>query len=88
MYGALAPLAKLPPIGNLFQGFDGLTPMFTSPEFIKMAKAIAKAGEETVKFRKTIGDSGEELAQLGFPRWLIWEAEASGALLLTWYQAF
>lgn len=67
MYGALAPLAKLPPIGNLFQGFDVLTPMFTSPEFIKMAKAIAKAGEETKKFRETVGDSGEELADLGFP---------------------
>jgi hypothetical protein len=67
MYGALAPLAKLPPIGNLFQGFDGITPMLTSPEFIKMAQAIATAGRETVKFRETIGDSGEELAQLGFP---------------------
>ncbi|MDD5338579.1 MAG: hypothetical protein PHG35_04100 [Dehalococcoidales bacterium] len=67
MYGALAPLAKLPPIGNLFQGFDGLTPTLISPEFIKMAKNIAKAGEETVKFREAIGDSGEELAQLGFP---------------------
>src|SRR4030042_468956 len=43
MYGAMAPLSKLPPIGNLFQGFEGITPIFASPEFIKMAKSIAKA---------------------------------------------
>ena len=67
MYGAMAPLAKLPPIGNLFQGFEGITPMLASPEFIKMAKLIAKAGRATEKFRKTIGDSSEELAELGFP---------------------
>lgn len=67
LYGAMAPLAKLPPIGNLFQGFEGITTMFSSPEFIKMANALAKAGRETAKFRKTIGDSGEELAELGFP---------------------
>ena len=67
MYGALAPLAKLPPIGNLFQGFDGITPTLISPEFIKMAEAIATAGRETNKFRETVRDSGEEMADLGFP---------------------
>ena len=67
MYKALAPLAKLPPLGNLFQGFEVLTPLFASPEFIKMAKALERAGREMRKFRKTIGDSYEELAQLGFP---------------------
>jgi hypothetical protein len=36
MYGALAPMAKLPPLGVLFQVFEGLTPMFASPEFIKL----------------------------------------------------
>jgi len=51
----------------LFQGFEGLTPLFASPEFIKMAKALERAGREMRKFRKTIGDSYEELAQLGFP---------------------
>jgi hypothetical protein len=63
----MAPLTKLPPIGNLFQGFEGITPMLASPEFVKMAKLIAKAGRATAKFRKTIGDNAEELAQLGFP---------------------
>ena len=67
MYGAMAPLSKLPPIGNLFQGFEGITPMFASREFIKMAKSLAGAGRETKKFRKTIGDSAEDLAELGFP---------------------
>jgi hypothetical protein len=67
VYGALASLSKLPPIGMLFQGFEAITPMFASPEFIKAAKALAKAGRETAKFRKTIGDSYEELATLGFP---------------------
>ncbi len=67
LYGTLAPLAKLPPIGDLFSGFEGITPMLASPEFIKMAKLIAKAGRETEKFRKTIGDTVEDLAELGFP---------------------
>ena len=67
MYGALAPLAKLPPLGVLLQGFEGITPMFASPEFVKLAKALERAGRETIRFRKTIGDSYEELAQLGFP---------------------
>ena len=67
MYGAMKPLAKLPPLGMLFQGFEGLTPVFASPEFIQMAKSLNKAGRETAKFRKTIGDAHEELAQLGFP---------------------
>jgi hypothetical protein len=67
LYGAMAPLTKLPPIGNLFQGFEAITPMLVSPEFIKMAKLIAKAGRETEKFRKTMGDGVEDLAKLGFP---------------------
>jgi hypothetical protein len=67
LYGAMAPLAKLPPLGVMFQGFEVITPMFTSPEFIKMAKTVAKAGREIRKFRRAIGDSYEELADLGFP---------------------
>ena len=67
MYGAMAPLAKLPPLGNLFQGFEGITPLLASPEFLKMAKAIATAGQATERFRKTIGDASEEMAELGFP---------------------
>ena len=67
MYGAMKPLSELPPIGNLFRGFEYITTMFASPEFIKMAKALARAGRETAKFRKAIGDGYEDLAELGFP---------------------
>ena len=67
LYGALAPLTKLPPLGVLFQGFEGITPLFASPEFLKLARALSKAGKETTKFRKAIGDAYEELALLGFP---------------------
>jgi hypothetical protein len=67
MYGALAPLADLPPLGSIFQGFEGIVPLFNRPEFIKMARSLAKAGEEMTQFRVTIGDSYEELARLGFP---------------------
>lgn len=67
IYGAASPLAKLPSISNLFQGFDGVTQLFATPEFIKMAESLTRAGRETQKFREAIGDSYEELAELGFP---------------------
>jgi hypothetical protein len=67
VYRALMPLAKLPPLDSMFMGFDGLTPLFASPEFPKMAKHLAKAGRHVQEFRKCIGDAYEELAQLGFP---------------------
>src|SRR4030042_1817129 len=35
MYGALKPFAKLPPLGTMFLGFEGLTPLFASPEFVE-----------------------------------------------------
>jgi hypothetical protein len=67
MYKSLAPLAKLPPLGMMFQGFEMLTPLFASREFMQVARALHKAAEATRKVRKTIGDSYEEMAQLGFP---------------------
>ncbi len=67
VYGALLPLSKLPRLDALFQGFEGMTPLFASPEFMEMAARLHEAGKQTIEFRKTIGDSYEELAQLGFP---------------------
>jgi hypothetical protein len=67
VYGALAPLAKLPPIGNLFNGFEAITTVFATPEFAQLGRALAKAGRETEKFRQAMGDAQEELALLGFP---------------------
>ncbi len=69
MYGALAPLEKLPRTDILFQGFEGLTPLLASDEFIEMAGRVAEAGRQMRQFREAIGNSYEELAQLGFPAW-------------------
>jgi hypothetical protein len=67
MYGVMKPFADLPPIGNMFQGFEYAVPMFDSPEFLAAVKAIIKAGREMKNFREAIGNSYEEIADLGFP---------------------
>lgn len=67
IFGALEPLSKLPPMTNMFNGFEGVTALFASPEFEQLAKALAKAGREQKRFRELTGDASEELAQLGFP---------------------
>ncbi|MEE8414360.1 MAG: hypothetical protein V3R96_07400 [Dehalococcoidales bacterium] len=67
MYGVLQPLSKLPPLGTIMTGFEGITALLATPEFQQAAAAVAKAGQEMQKFRKTIGDAYEELAFLGFP---------------------
>jgi len=67
IYEALEPLSKLPPMDSMFMGFQYLTPMFASPEFLKMAKRLAEAGKHVEEFQKTIGDTYEDLGQLGFP---------------------
>jgi hypothetical protein len=67
MYKAFAPLAQLPPLGMLFQGFEGLATLFATDEFREMASKVASAGKSMQAFRDLIGDSYEELAQLGFP---------------------
>jgi hypothetical protein len=67
VYGTLSPLAKLPPLDSMYMGFDALTPLFSSPEFLEMARHVAAAGRHVEEFRKTVGNTPEELAQLGFP---------------------
>ncbi|MFC1949415.1 uroporphyrinogen decarboxylase family protein [Chloroflexota bacterium] len=67
MYGALLPFAKLPPLGLMFNSFEGLTTLFATPEFEQMARAISRAGREMKKFRQAMGDAQEEMALLGFP---------------------
>jgi len=67
VYKTLRPLAKLPPLDSMFRGLEYLTPLFASPEFQEMARHLAEAGRHVQEFRKTIGDTSEELAQLGFP---------------------
>jgi hypothetical protein len=78
IYGALAPLTKLPPLDSVFMGFDGLTPLFASPEFVEMAKHIVKAASHIEKFRKLIMDTVGDLAQLGFPPFTAFTAGGVG----------
>jgi hypothetical protein len=67
MYGSLTPFAKLPPLGLLMNGFEGIVDMFTSPEFKKLASTLDKAGTELKKYREEMGNLQEDLALLGFP---------------------
>jgi hypothetical protein len=67
VYGALAPLAKLPRLDSMFQGFEAVSTLFATPEFLEMTSRLAESGRRTLEFRKNIGDTQEELAQLGFP---------------------
>lgn len=68
VYGALAPLGKLPPIRTLSgTTLTAITTLFASPEFQKLAKALAKSGEEHEKARQVMSTLEDELAALGFP---------------------
>jgi hypothetical protein len=67
VYSVLAPLEKLPPLNNLFMGFEMIAFLFTTPEFQELASKVADAGRKTMEFYTAIGDAYEELAQLGFP---------------------
>jgi hypothetical protein len=67
IYGVLQPLTKLPPLDSMFMGFDSLTPLLASPEFVEMAKHLAAAGKKIEKFRNLIIDTFGDLEQLGFP---------------------
>jgi hypothetical protein len=67
VYHALAPLAKLPPVSQMYNSFEYITTLFSSPEFAQMAKAMAKAGQEFEKYRALVGNTEQEMALLGFP---------------------
>jgi hypothetical protein len=67
IYGVLAPLSKMPYLGYSFNYIEGITSMFDSPEWQEMATRLVKAGREMKKFRELIGNTAEEMAQLGFP---------------------
>jgi hypothetical protein len=67
VYGVLAPMSQLPPLETLYMGFGGLTPLFASAEFVEMAKRLAEAGRLNENFRKIVGDTFNDLEQLGFP---------------------
>jgi len=67
VYGVLEPLSKLPPMGAMFFGFEGIASLFTRPEFVQLAGNLYKAGQQMNEFRKMRGNVWEELALLGFP---------------------
>jgi hypothetical protein len=66
MYGALAPLAKLPPL-SLMNNIEGIAELFSSPDFRRLAVALDKAGREMRKYRMAMGNLQEDMALLGFP---------------------
>jgi hypothetical protein len=66
-YGALAPLSGIPPLRERFAAVPATTPIFTSPEFQQVAKALYKAGQAQAKFRLEMGNFTEEMAAIGFP---------------------
>jgi hypothetical protein len=68
-YGALAPLGKLPPLGDRGMGMGILAAitMFDSPEFVAMGGALRKAGQEQAKFREDSGNINADMQTLGFP---------------------
>ena len=67
MYGSLAPLASLPNLSLMMNGFEGIVDLFSSPDFKKLARTLEKAGRELKKYREATGDLQEDLALLGFP---------------------
>jgi hypothetical protein len=67
VYGALAPLSKLPPLSLMYGNFEFIATLFASPEFEQLARALSKAGKELENYRRATGDAQEELALLGFP---------------------
>jgi len=67
IYGALAPLSKLPPLSQMFGSFEFILTLFASPEFEQLARSLSKAAKELLDYRQAAGNAQEELALLGFP---------------------
>jgi hypothetical protein len=67
VYGVMAPLSKMPPLQSLGTNVAGVTALFTSPEFAKLATAMKKAGEAETKWRSDLEGMQAEMASLGFP---------------------
>jgi hypothetical protein len=72
IYGGLEPLKRLPPLNQLFGGFEGILTLFTDPEFEQLAKTLTKATKELKDYRQAKGDLQEDMALLGFPAFSQW----------------
>jgi hypothetical protein len=67
VYGVMAPLSKMPPLQSLGTNVAGVTALFTSPEFAKLASAMKKAGEAETRWRSDLEGMQAEMVSLGFP---------------------
>lgn len=66
VYGAMAPLAKLPDLSGRGAGLAALTSLFTTPEFFEVAQTLRKAGQAQKEYRQAMGDINADLVSLGF----------------------
>jgi len=51
----------------MFNSFEGITDLFSSLDFRRLARTLDKAGRELRKYRDAMGNFQEDLALLGFP---------------------
>lgn len=69
MFGTLAPLSRLPQLKNLSgTAFPAIVPLLVSPEFLKLAEGLYKAGQAQEKFRQIAETFEGEMRALGFPQ--------------------
>ena len=69
VFGLLSPLAGMPPLRSFLTQnvLIDASPTFDKPEFVQLAAALRKAGQEQTKWRQEMGSWEEELASMGFP---------------------
>lgn len=70
VYNSMQPLANLPPLMDTTFSANGMTALFTSPEFERFARTMKKAGEAELAWRRQLEGFNDEMAALGFPRGL------------------
>jgi uroporphyrinogen-III decarboxylase len=66
VYGALEPLAQLPPLENFLYGLS-MAPALARPEVAAAFEALFEAGREMARVAALVGELEEEMAGLGFP---------------------
>ena len=66
VYGALAPLSKLPDLSGR-NSLPAITAIFATPEFKAVARALEKAGQEQINYRMAMGKFNEDKVFLGYP---------------------
>jgi uroporphyrinogen-III decarboxylase len=66
VYGALQPLAKMPPLMGFGAGVEPIARILASPEFAPVIKAMKKAGDAEAKRELILGTMIQEMASLGF----------------------